>query len=76
MLMSHDIIRSLSADKVNDVVGTEVLLDHLNSLQHNQQRLLGLNLGLGMQTVVAVLTIVLRIFLTEVMEQHLTATNR
>ena len=73
MLMRHDIIRSLSAYEVNDIVGTEVLFDHLHSLQHNQQRLLGLDLRLGMQTVVAVLTILLRVFLAEVMQQHLTA---
>ena len=62
--------------KVDDVFLPEVLLQHLDRLENHQKLLLPLNLLLGMQAVVAHSTVVLRIILSEIMQQHLPAADR
>ena len=57
------------------MVCTEVLLQCLNSLQHQNQLLLSLYLRLRMQTVVTIVAVILRVFLAKIVHQHLTTTD-
>ena len=75
MVMGHNLIGFLSRDKVYDIIRTEILLNGKDGIQDNRQLFTSLDLRLGMQTVVAIATIILRIHLSEIMEQHLTPTD-
>ena len=75
VLVGDDLLGLAADDEVHDVVGAEVLLDGLDDLQRQHQLVLGLNLGLRVQTVVAVMAVLLLVVLAEVVQQHLTATN-
>ena len=75
MMVSQDLVRLLTDDEVDHIVGTEILLDGQNGCQSRYQLILGLYLSLRMQTVVAVAAVILRIDFSEVMEKHLTATD-
>ena len=76
MLVGQNLFCLLALYEVNDIVCAEVLLQCLHSLQHDDELLLSLNLRLRMQTVVAVMAVVGCILLTEIVQQHLTATDR
>ena len=71
VLMRNNVVGGMSAHEVNDIVLTEILLDGKNGLEHDDESVLALALLLRMQAVVAVLAVVLVVFLTEVMQQHL-----
>ena len=75
VLMRNNVVGGMSAHEVNDVVLPEVLLDGKNGLEHDDESVLALALLLRMQAVVAVLAVVLVVFLTEVMQQHLTTAH-
>ena len=72
VLVGKDLLGLAADDEVFDIVGTEILLDGFYHLQRQHQLVLGLDLRLRMQTVVAVATVVLVVGLTEIVEQHLT----
>ncbi len=74
MLVGDEVVSRPTLHEVDDVFLSEVLLNGGNSLQHHQQGILRLHLRGGMETVVAVMTIILIVFLSEVMQQHLSAT--
>ena len=74
--MSHNVVGSISRHEVNDVVAAEVLLKQLHSTEYDAESLRSLDLCLRMKAVVAVMTVLLGIFLTEVVEQHLTTAHR
>ena len=76
VVVGDNLVRLLTCDEVDDIVGTEILLDLEDSLQGDNQLVLSLDLRLRMQTVVTVATVILRIGLTEVMKQHLPSTDR
>ena len=76
MLMCHDIIRGLSCHEVNDIIRVEILLDDLYGTENDQQGFLALDFLLRMETVVAAATVLLCIFLSKIMEQHLPAAYR
>ena len=76
MLVRDDIIRGMTCDKVNHIVGTKIFLQFLNSKEHDDKCVLRLLFRLRMQAVVTIAAVILRIFLAEIMEQHLTTTNR
>ena len=75
MVVGQDLVRFLTSDEIDDIVGTEILLDSEDGIENCHQLFTGLNLRLGMQTVVTVAAIVLGIHLSKVMEQHLTTTD-
>ena len=76
VVMAHDVVGCASLHEVDDIVLAERLLHGDDSLQHYQQRLLAVALHLRMQTVVAVAAILVRIFLAEVVQQHLASAHR
>ena len=76
MFMGKYLICLTTHDKVYHIVGTEILLDGNNRIQDNHQLVFRLYLGLGMQTVVAVMTVVLLMGLSEIMQQHLATAHR
>ena len=76
VLVGQYLFRLLTLHEVYDIVSTEILLQRLHSLQHDDELFLSLNLRLWMQTVVTVMAVVGCILLTEIVEQHLTATYR
>ena len=63
-------------DKIHYIVLTEILFHRQNGFQHNEQSILCLMLFLWMQAVVTVMAVLLVIFLTEIVKQHLSPTNR
>ena len=71
MLMGNDFFCLTTDNKILDIVGTEILLDSLNDLQRQDQLVLRLNLCLRMQAVIAIVTIILVIGLSEIVKQHL-----
>ena len=75
MLMGKDFFGLLANDKVDDIVGTEILLQSMDGIEHQHQHILGLLLGLRMQTVVAIMAVFLSILFTEIVQQHLPATD-
>ena len=75
MLMSHYLVGVATHNEVDNIVGTEVLLDSQDGLKHDDQLFLGINPCARMQTVVAVATVVLVVCLTKIMKQHLTTTD-
>ena len=76
MLMSRYFIGITPHDKVDDIVATEVLLDGKDGLEGNDELIACLYLRGGMQTVVAIVAVVLLIVLTKVVQKHLSATHR
>ena len=76
MLMSQYLITLLTGNEVDDIVGTEVLFDGDDGPEHDLQGLLSLNLGLRMQTVIAVTAVILVVLLTKIVEQHLPTAYR
>ena len=76
MLMGIDLIGLAAHDEADDIVATEILLDRLHRFQYGDQLFAGLALGAGMQTIIAVVAVVLFVVLTKVVEQHLTPTHR
>ena len=75
MVMGQDLISLLAGDIVDDIVGTEILLNVENGLQDDDQHILTLYLRLGMQTVIAISAVILWIGLTEIMQQHLSSAD-
>ena len=76
MLMVFLVVSSPAPYKVDDILLPEVLLQHLHRLKGYQKLLLPLDLLLGMQAVVTHFAVVLRVFLTEIMQQHLPPADR
>ena len=76
VLVRYDVIRTSTLHKVDNILLTEILLDRSYGLKYNQESILRLDLRCRMQTVVTVMAIFLRIFLTEIMEKHLATANR
>ena len=76
VLMIHYVVGSTPAHEIYHIVRTEVFLDFLNGIQHDDQSILGLLLRLRMQTVVTIAAIILQVFFTEIMEQHLATADR
>ena len=74
MFVSQHLVGLATCDKVDDVVLAEVLLDGKDGCEGHNQLFLSTYLLLGMETVVAVATVVLVIILTEIMKQHLSST--
>ena len=71
MVMGEYLVSLLASDEVDDIVCAEVLLDVNDSLQGDHQQILTLDLRLGMQTVITVAAVILRISLSEIMQEHL-----
>src|SRR3712207_329912 len=59
MAMRHYIIGSTALNKVNDVLGSEILFQSMNGSQNDKQCVTGLYPLLGMQAVIAIMTIIL-----------------
>ena len=76
MMMSQNLIGLLTCDKVYDIVAAEVLLHRQDSLERCHQLIFCFYLRLWMQTVVTVATVVFRIVLSEIVQQHLTTADR
>ena len=76
VMVRHDVVGGATLDEVDDIVLTESLLQGKQRAQHYEQCLLAVALHLRMQTVVAIATVVLRIFLAEVVQQKLAAAHR
>ena len=74
--MRHKVVCCPTLNEVDNIVASEVFLDGQNCFQHDEQRLLCLAFGFGVQTVVAVMTIVFRIVFSKIVEQHFAATHR
>ena len=70
MLVGYDVVGSPSFHEVDNVFGTEILLHRIHGLQHDEQLLLAVDLGLRVQAVVAVAAVVGFIFLAEIVEEH------
>ena len=76
VLVRHKVVGRPTLNEVHNIVTSEVFLYGQNCFQHDEQRLLCLAFGFGVQTVVAVMAIVFRIFFAEIVEQHLATTHR
>ncbi len=76
MMVGQNLVGLLTGNKVDDIIAAEVLLDGQDRVQYNHKLLLSLYLRLRMQTVVAVAAVVLIVLLTEIVQQHLSATDR
>ena len=76
MLVRHKVVGRPTLNEVHNIVTSKIFLYGQNSLQHDEQRLLCLAFGFGVQAIVAVMTIVFRILFAEIVEQHLAPTHR
>ena len=74
--MAHNVVGASAPHEVDDVRLVEVFLHRLDGAEHHEQRLRRLLGMLGVHAVVAIATVVLGISLTEIVQQHLTPTDR
>ena len=70
------LLRLAASHKVYHIVSTEVLFQRMNGIQYDDQQFMSLHLLLRVQAVVAVMAVVLMVFLTEIVKQHLSPTHR
>ena len=76
VLVSNDVVGGTARDEVDDIVCPEILFHFQNGRKYDLQGILGLLFRFRMQTVVAVSAVFHGIFLTEIVQQHLAATDR
>ena len=68
MLVSQNLVGLAAHDEVDDIVRTEVLLDGEYGFQCGDELLACFHAGAGVQTVVAILAVVLGVLFAEVVE--------
>ena len=76
VLVRHKVVGRPTLNEVHNIVTSKIFLYGQNSLQNDEQRLLCLAFGFGVQAIVAVMTIVFRIIFAEIVEQHFAPTHR
>ena len=76
MFVRHQIIGWPTLHKVDNIIASEVFLYGHHGFKHNEQSLFCLSLGFGMQTVVAVMTVVFGVFFAKIVKQHLAPAHR
>ena len=75
MMMRHNVVGGTPFHIVNDIFLAELFLQIAHCLQDNQQGISGFNLHLGMETVVAIMAVIVGIFFAKIMQQHATSAD-